>query len=174
METKSQARIAEARICCAEAALLSGNVEKAIRLTLASMAELRELGQPINLINALTNMSAAHAISGDLDSARAAALQAIRSPWQLEGAVSLFDQIGWLAARLGFHSQAGLILGFADRGYAVTQDARHTLAAREEREAVMLIEGAVGAAEHSRLRALGADLKEAQAEALAKEVLEAS
>ena len=93
------ARIAEARACWGQAALLSGNVEEAIRLTLASISELRELGQPINLIDALTNLSAAYAIAGDLDSARAPALAAIRSPWQRESAGFLFDQIGRLAAK---------------------------------------------------------------------------
>lgn len=88
--------------------------------------------------------------------------------------MSLFDQMGNLAARRGFPAAAALLLGFADRGYAATQDRRHGIAARAEGEAWRHIVEALGDAESARQRTAGAALSEDDARAQARTALENS
>lgn len=171
LESRWPARIVESRVSCAESALFSGDIDEALRLCRESIEELRTIDQPITLVDALTTQCASHAAAGDLEAARSAALQALQMPWQLESAVSLFDQLGWLATTLERFDWGAQMLGFADRGYAATQDRRHANAARAEREAAAAIDAAIGKAEHIRWRAVGAALSEEQARQLAKEAL---
>lgn len=171
VESRWQSRIAESRVSCAQAALFSGDIDEALRLCRESIEELRGIDQPITLVDALTVQCASHAAAGDLNSARAAALESLNLPWQLENAVSLFDQMGWLATRLARHVPAAQMLGFADRGYVAAQDRRHAVAARAERQASASIDAALGTEEHKRWRAAGAIISEEQARALAKEAL---
>jgi predicted ATPase len=168
---KSPARIAESRVACAEAALAGGDATEAVRLATAAAAECRSLEQPLNLFEALTVHSAAQLRMREAHAARASAIEALSLPWQIEVAITFFDQVAHLAAMEGRFESAARLFGFADRGYELTQDRRRTHGAAAETAGAALIERAVGRESHLRLRKEGTLLPEVRAESLARECL---
>lgn len=160
-----------ARLMLADAALIAGDTDEAIALGREAVAVLRSLDQPANLGLALTNLSSALLMHGDVGSARAAAAQALPLMWRNEFGAFLFEALSLIAASSGSHAVAAQMLGYADRRYAANDDVPQANEARMAQMAAVAIDTALGQAEHARLRNVGAHLTPAQAYALAQQVL---
>jgi tetratricopeptide (TPR) repeat protein len=107
-----------ARYRLADAAAMAGDVEEAITLGRAVVAEQRALVRGSRVHVALQNLCGALLMQGDLESAREAALEAWPHSLQHGSTGYLLDYVALLAARIGRHDEAAQMLGRADAAYA--------------------------------------------------------
>jgi hypothetical protein len=169
----ADAAVAGARRSLADAALMAGEVEEAVTLGRAAVADPRVRDRPRSLAVALSNLNAALLMAGNLSEARITALEAVPLAWQTGIAHYCFDHVALYAVLTGAHAIAAQLLGFADHMYATGEELRQPNEARSAGQAGAALDAALGAAEHARLRAAGAACTPAQADALAHAALEA-
>lgn len=162
-----------ARLKLADAALMAGDRDEAIALGSAAVTELDALDQPSNLGLALSNLCSAFLFVDDLCAAHKAAVRALPLMWQNEWGFLVLDQLALIAARKGRFETSARILGFTDGWYAANKEPRQPNEAELAQRASDLINAALGEDEHARLRAEGAGMTKARAEALARAMLAA-
>jgi predicted ATPase/DNA-binding winged helix-turn-helix (wHTH) protein len=160
-----------ARLKLADAALMAGDVDEAVRLGREAVSELGTLDQPSNLGLASSNLCAALLMAGDAPAAYAMAKQALPLMSQNEWAYLVLDPIALLAAQGGHGAQAAQLLGYVDAWYASHRDPRQLNEARLAQMTVRALEAAESTADLARWRAAGAQLTDDQACALARQAL---
>lgn len=166
------ARIAEARIACAHAALVAGDAPRALALAQRSEAELREMDHRSNLADALAMQGAALATLSRCDDARKALLASLAIARPVETALPALDQAARLAAIGAQPLHAARLLGFTDEAYVQAQDRRVGAADGAEREAAALIDAALGTSGHRSARDEGRSVDADTAIAMARCALE--
>ena len=170
-EVGADALVAVCRRSLADAALMAGDVAEAIALGRAAVADPRVRDKPRSLAIALSNLSAALLMAGELPSARQTAAQGLPLAWPT-GIVHYFlDHVALYAARTGQAARAAQLIGFASRLYTASQEPRQPNEARSMEQAEAVVASALDADEHARLRTAGEALTDEQAEALARTVL---
>ena len=164
---------ARTRLNLADHALMAGDVDDAIAVGRVVIEELRRLDQPAALGWALSNLCAAYLTQGDDQAARGLAAQAMPLMWAHGWGVDLVNHIALIAARLGKHAAAAMLLGYADASYAAKRDTPLANEARLAEQAWRGVLDALGGTEAGRLRVRGAGLSSQQAELLARSLLSA-
>jgi predicted ATPase/DNA-binding winged helix-turn-helix (wHTH) protein len=155
-----------ARLGLGDAALLAEDYEEARVLCQAVVDQLRGMNRPVTLGIALENLSCALAHLGDLPAAHAAVMASLPLMRDNEAGADLFNVGAFIAARCRRFVDAAHMLGHVDAWVARSQ---YTLAPNEARlyaSASVLVDSALGAGEHARLRTAGARLTDAEADAL--------
>jgi predicted ATPase/DNA-binding winged helix-turn-helix (wHTH) protein len=113
-----------AQLKLADAALMAQDLTEAIRLGQAAVELLRQLDQPSNLGLALSNLCAAHLLSGNVEMARAIAREAFDPLWRAGWGHLLLDSLACIAAEEGRFDEAARLLGCCDAWYARQHDVR--------------------------------------------------
>ncbi|MEO8739069.1 MAG: winged helix-turn-helix domain-containing protein [Casimicrobiaceae bacterium] len=160
-----------ARLALADATLMAGDVDEAVRLGREAVAVLRSLAQPSNLGIAMGNLASALMMKGDVASARATAAEALPLLWRNEMGSLLFELLALLAVDAGDFAVAAQMLGFAQSRYAATEDVSQANEARMAQMATAAIDAALGKDIHAQLRDAGALLTAEQARALQHQIL---
>jgi hypothetical protein len=160
------------RLNLANVALLAGDAAESAAQGRALVADLDRLEAPALQAMALSNLCAAQLRIGDLEGARGSAARSLTSSWLHGQAGFLLDHMALLAARRARHEAAARLLGYVDAWYASERHERETNEAESVREATELALGALGEAAFARERQVGAQLGEAEARALAQQVLD--
>jgi predicted ATPase/DNA-binding winged helix-turn-helix (wHTH) protein len=163
----------QSRRSLADAALMLGDAEEAIRLGRAAIADPHTRERARALAVTRSNLHGAHLVAGDLDAAREVGLAALVGCRQTAILHYFFDHLAWYSALTGRVQEAAQLLGFADRVYAAQQEMRQLNEARGAEEAGKVIDAALGTEEHARWRSIGSGLDDTQAVALAESVLAA-
>lgn len=170
-EVGAEALVSVCRRSLADAALMAGDVDEAISLGRAAVADPRVRDRPRSLAVALSNLNAALLMAGELAAARQAATEALPLAWQA-GIVHYFlDHVALYAARTGQAAQAAQLIGFANRIYAAGKEPRQPNEARSMEQAEAAAASVLGADEYDRMRAAGEAMSDEQAQALARAVL---
>jgi predicted ATPase/DNA-binding winged helix-turn-helix (wHTH) protein len=155
----------------ASAALMAGEVERAIDLAHECVAAVQALHQPAYLGTALCTLCDALMMAGDLPGARAAA----RRAWPLlerNGLLRLLlDELALLAALGGEAADGARLLGQADAQHRGADAARSRDEQRIADRAAALIDSALGPEAAACLREEGSRWTEPQALAVARSVL---
>jgi len=160
-----------ARLKLADAALMASDHAEAIELGQLAADELRALDQPSNLGLALTNLCEALLLVDENERALAAAAEALPLMWHSGWAYLLLDAIALLAQRRGRPADAARVLGYASAWYAAHGDQRQPNEAEVARLAQQSLESTLGAPRCEGLQREGAGLSDAQARALAVELV---
>ena len=160
-----------ARLKLADAALMAGDTEEAIALGRAVAAQLRALDQPANLGLALTNLCAAMLLDDDLAEARTVAVEAMAPMWGNGWAYLLLDSVALIAAMAGRPVEAARLTGFVDRWYERHVDTRQPNEATLRDRTLSLLAHALSPASTQSNRAIGTQMSDRDAEAMARQVL---
>lgn len=160
-----------ARSQLADAALMEGDLAKSIEIGQTAVGELRALDQPVRLVLALGNLCNAHLRAGDLAAACEAIREAQSLAWEHEMGGFQFDHLAALAAGFGQFPTAARMLGYGDVTYAASRTRRQPNEAKLAAMAQDAADGALGVQQCAHLREEGQRLTEAQAEAMARQML---
>jgi hypothetical protein len=170
-EQSGATRIAtSARLGLGDAALLAEDYDEAATLSREVAGVLRFMNLPFSRAIALENLSNALAHLGDLPGAIAAAKESLPVMRVNEAGADVFTILALVAVRSSMPEMAARMLGHVDAWVASSQYHLAPNEARAAEEAGRDIDRAIGAPEHARLRAEGAKLTEAEADALAAEL----
>jgi predicted ATPase/DNA-binding winged helix-turn-helix (wHTH) protein len=151
----------------ADLALCLGEADEAVRLGRELVARLRRGRNRYNLGFALGNLCAALIMIGDHAGALEAAQEALPLLRAEDQAIWLFDHLALLAARQGRLNAAARLQGYTDATRRANASVRDPCEMRAHREALEIIQGALGDDESARLQAEGALLAAAHAHAQA-------
>lgn len=156
-----------ARLKLADAALMANDLNDAIELGHGAVIQLRKLDQPSNLGLALSNLCAALLLNEQRPEALAAAAEALPLMWANGWGYLLLDSLALLAVQDGRANDAALLLGFVDAWYAAHTDERQPNEARLAEQVRSAADAVLGAPLLAQMRNAGAQLTDAQTEALA-------
>jgi predicted ATPase len=159
-----------ARLGLGDAALLAEDYDEAATLSREVAEVLRSRNLPFSRAIALENLSNALAHLGDLPGALEAAEESLPIMRANEAGADLFTILALVAARSAMPEMAARMLGHVDAWVAKSQYHLAPNEARCAEEAGREIDQSIGAEPHARLRAEGAALTDAQADALAGEL----
>lgn len=162
----------ECRVLLMELDVARGDRRGAIERSGELLEAMEQASKPTSLGMLLAARCAAFCLEGELPQACAAGARALPllRPNLMGG--HLFDHFGALAAALGRHDDAARLIGHADRWHAECQIVlRAPVAARLRAAALAGTEADRGPDASAALRAQGAALSAAQADALARQVL---
>ena len=160
-----------ARLALAEAAMAACEPAEAVAFGRRIVAELDGMDQPVNLTLALGNLFAAQVWSGDAPSALRTALQAWPAACQNDLTAFVLCHLAEFSARLGFSEAAAEMLGYANAFYASRGVEPQPNQMRSVRQATLLIDAALGAAQRIRLADQGAVWSAVQIDAIVKAML---
>jgi predicted ATPase/class 3 adenylate cyclase/DNA-binding winged helix-turn-helix (wHTH) protein len=167
-EQAGATRIANAaRLGLGDAALLAQDYEEAAALSREVVDVQRFANVPFSRAIALENLSNALVHLGDLAGAVAAAEEALPVMRVNEAGADVFTILALVAVRSAMPEAAARMLGHVDAWVATSQYHLAPNEARAAEEAGREIDAAIGADQHARLRAAGAALTDAEADALA-------
>ena len=170
-EQSGATRIADgARLGLGDAALLAEDYDEAAALSREVAELLRFRNVPFSRAIALENLSNALVHLGDLRGAAAAAAGSLPAMRLNEAGADVFTILALVAVRSAMPEPAARMLGHVDAWVARSQYHLAPNEARAAEEAGREIDAAIGAQEHARLRAEGAKLTDAEADALASEL----
>ncbi|MEY4750538.1 MAG: hypothetical protein RIQ60_2752 [Pseudomonadota bacterium] len=157
----------------ADEATAHGEPAAAIELCQSAIAAQQPLLRPATLGMAWSNLCAAQLLAGDVTGARGSAARALPLLRPQHYANVLFNHLALLAARDGQAELGARLLGHADRWYAANQTpARQAIEARVMALTLPSLTEALGPTRLAGLRAEGASLDEALADALATPLLQ--
>lgn len=155
----------------ADAALMAGQFEEAIRLETAVINELSALKEDRFLCWALGNLCAAHLFAGDTDAAAEVARRALPHMHRMTFHADLFDHLSLIAVRRNKLTEALLLLGFSDRWYQHSQKIRQPNEAHLADAVVRALDTKIDASAIDVHRVAGAQMDDAQALTLAHRIL---
>ena len=161
-----------ARLGLGDAALLAEDYDEAATLSREVAETLRFMNLPFSRAIALENMSNALAHLGDFRGAVDAARESLPIMRVNEAGADVFTILALVAVRSGMPDLAARMLGHVDNWVATSQYHLAPNEARASEEAGREVDQAIGAQQHARLRAEGAKLSDAGADALAAELFE--
>jgi len=166
-------KVIATRIELASAALLAGATHEAVALAGIAVNTLRTLSRSFDLGVALHVLCECLLVTADYVGARAAATEALPllDQGDMPGATRLADEVAAIAALSGHFERSALLFGFGDAWHASNQSPRHPNSSRIVGKAAEELDAALGATEHHRLRASGAQLTEAQVASIVYELL---
>lgn len=156
----------------ADAALMAGEFDEAVRLEQAAIEELAALKEDRRLCWALANLCAAHLLADDNVSATHAARQALQHMHRMTMQGDLYDHLALVAARSGNCTEAALMLGASDAWYQRTQRSRQPNEQRLAERVEQALAANIAALEDIDLRLAGGRLDDTAAIALAYRVLD--
>lgn len=156
----------------ADAALMAGQYEEAIRLEAAVIDELSALKEDRFLCSALANLCAAHLFVGETYAGTDVARRALPHMHRMTMHADLFDHLALIAARQHKFGEALLLLGFSDEWYRHSQKIRQPNEARLVDEVVRAVSTQLDVAATEAKRVAGGQLDDAQGLALAHRVLD--
>jgi hypothetical protein len=156
-----------ARLGLGDAALLAEDYDEAATLSREVADTLSFMNLPFSRAIALENLANALAHLGDLTGAVAAAEESLPVMRLNEAGADVFTILALVAVRSAMPEVAARMLGHVDTWVATSQYHLAPNEARAAEEAGREIDAAIGADEHARLRAAGAALTDAEADALA-------
>lgn len=162
------------RLNLANVLLLAGDAAASVAFGAALVADLDRTDAPALLAMALGNLCAAQLRTGDLAGALTSAARSLSPSWLHGQAGFLLDHAVLLAARRGQCRDAARLLGFADAWYGAQRHERETNELQSVRDAIGIAVAALGDDDFAREHAAGATMDDAQAQALAREVLGAT
>ena len=157
----------------ADAALMAGELDEAIRLERAAIDELSLLKEDRLLCSALANLCTAYLFAGDTGAAIVAARRSLPHMHRMTMQADLFDHLALIAVRTDRLSEAALLLGCSDRWYQHDQRVRQPNEARLVVASIGLLVAKLGASEVELKRLEGARLDDGQALVIAHRVLKA-
>ena len=162
---------ARARSHMADAALMAGDVPRAINLGREAISALQALDQPGGLGVALANLCSAYLIAGDV----ASAIETASRAWPLmianESGPYLFDRLALIAARVGAHEVSARLLGASDARFERDGAPRQPNELRVASLAAQGSEAALGAMHFVKLKAEGARFSLTESFEIAQELL---
>ena len=158
----------------ADAALMAGQFDEAIRLEKAVIDELSALKEDRFLCWALANLCAAHLFADDTEAATEVARRALPHMHRMSLHADLFDHLAVIAVRRSKFTEALLLLGFSDRWYRHSQKIRQPNEAHLADAVVRALDTKIDASAIDVHRVAGAQLNDAQALSLAHQILNAT
>jgi tetratricopeptide (TPR) repeat protein len=167
----SPCQAANARLNLADAAMMAGDWDDAIALGRKAVEEVRALDLPQMLAVGLLNLFAALMRKGDLQAARAAAIDALPVVWQNKLLGYMFCHLSLLAAKLSQFQCAAKMLGYLDAWFRVNELTPEPSEVRSTHFAAEILKADLSLSQCSSLKRAGANLTDAQAYALAEAML---
>lgn len=156
----------------ADAALMAGDLDEAIRLEIAVIGELRALNEDRRLSWALANVCAAYLMKRDTPASLAAARDALPHLARMAMQADMFDHLALLAARRQRWIEAGQLLGASDAWYQRDGRPRQPNEGRLAELVLDELTRSIGAAALNEHRSAGANLDPESVLALAYRSLE--
>lgn len=170
----SEYAAAHARYRLADATLMAGDVDEAVTLSRAVVAEQRTLFRQSRLGGALHNLCGALLVQGDQDGARIVAIEAWPRLLESGGYGYLLNHLALLGVRFSRFEESAQMLGGADSWHEATANPREANEALTARLAGGAIDEHLDPGDHARLRAAGARLGKSEIDALVRSVLDGS
>ncbi len=156
----------------ADAALMAGELDEAIRLENAVIAEMRALNDDRRLCFPLANLCAAYLMKGDTAASLVVARDALTHLVRMTMQAGMFDHLALIAARRHLWIESGQLLGASDAWYRTDGRIRQPNEARLAEMVVSELAESIGAIALDRLRTAGEELQPEGVLALAYRSLE--